>query len=135
MLVPVVKKLRKIALLMCADMSDTQQYPYTNPGKDYPSDLGDDIWPGGFENNKENEPASKKDDEKHKWDLHYIGPGPTQNDQVTYGERPTYMVDPESPKTNAQSEVQDVIKSKGDDPNELDRETWVGEGVIDSFNF
>jgi hypothetical protein len=127
-------KLRKLARSICAEMSDTQQYTYTNPSNDYPSDITYDTWPGE-PSPKQNDPASKKDDEKHKWDYHYIGPGPTEDDWAEKGNRPSYMNDVDPPKTDAQLKVQDHVKSKGDDADELDRETWVGEGIIDKFNF
>ena len=132
----IANRVRKLAKIMLADNPDTDQYTYTNPGNEYPSDITYDVWPGGFENNKENEPASKADDLKKKYDLHWIGPGPTQDDWAEKGERPTFLQEPEPPKTNDQSKVQDFVKSKGEDiPDELDRETWVGEGIIDKFNF
>lgn len=127
-------KLKNLARSICAEMSDTQQYPYTNPGNEYPSDITYDTWPGE-PSNKQNDPDSKKDDEKKKYDYHHIGPGPTENDVLDKGSEPSFCNDPEPPKTDAQSRVQDNVTSKGDNADELDRETWVGEGIIDSFNF
>lgn len=134
MLIPIADKIRKLAREVSADYADTAQFPYTNPSNDYPSDITYDIWPGE-PSPKQNEPASKKDDEKHKWDLHYIGPGPNPDDALDKDNYPDHVIDPESPKTDTLGKVQDVVKSKGDDADELDRETWVGEGKIDPFNF
>jgi hypothetical protein len=136
MYISVSDRLRKIARVLCADYADTQQFPYTNPGNEYPSDIGYDIWPGGFENNKENEPASKKDDESKKWDTVRLGPGPTQTDWVEKGEVPHWKVEQEPPKTDDQAKMRDFTKPRGDDnPDEQDRELWVGEGIIDPFSF
>lgn len=135
MLIPISEKVKNIARSIIAEMADTDQFVYTNPGNDYPSDITYDTWPGE-PSNKENEPASKKDDEKKKWDYHYIGPGPIDDDALDKGQKPTFFEDPESPKTDEQCRVQDNVKSKGvEDPDDLNRETWVGEGIIDSFSF
>jgi hypothetical protein len=129
-------KIKKISRTVSADVyTDTEQYVYTNPGNEYPSDPMEDIWPGGFENNKENEPASKKDDEDKKWDTLRLGPGQILTDWSEKGSKPM-LGPPPSPKTDDQEKVQDFVKSKGDyAPDDLDRETWVGEGIIDPFNF
>lgn len=128
------EKLRKIARSICADNPDTAQYVYTNPGNDYPSDISYDVWPGE-PSNKQNDPDSKKDDLKKKYDLHHLNEEYNENDVLDDGQRPSFRMDPEAPKTDAQDRVQDNVKSKGDDADELDRETWVGEGIIDPFNF
>ena len=141
MLLPIAAKIRKLARQLYADVyPNTDQFVYTNPDSGTgPSDPGEDIWPGGFENNKENEPASKKDDEKKKWDTIRLGPGPTQTDWVEKGDRPTYLEDPLAPKTDIQDKCKDTTKPKGEPDSdingELDRETWQGEGVNDSFSF
>jgi len=131
----IAEKIRKCARQISADYADTAQFPYTNPGNDYPSDITYDTWPGEL-SPKENEPASKKDDEKKKWDCHYIGPGPTPTDWDEKGNRPTFLEDPEPPKTDAKSEFRNTTKPRGEeDQDDLNRETWVGEGIIDKFNF
>jgi hypothetical protein len=140
MLLSVAAKVRKLARQLCADVyPNTDQFVYTNPGSDWPSDSKDEVWPGGFENNKENEPASKKDDEKKKWDTVRLGPGPTQTDWVEKGERPSFRVDIDAPKTDEQDKCKSTTKPKGEEDGdingELDRETWQGEGVNDSFSF
>jgi hypothetical protein len=132
---PISSVLRKLAKTICADYADTDQFTYTNPGNDYPSDISYDIWPGGFENNKENDPASKKEDEKNKWDTLRLGPGPTQSDWGENGVAPSYLGEPEPPKTGLQGECKDTVKSKGENADDLDRETYVGEGIVDSFSF
>jgi hypothetical protein len=134
MFVCIAEKIKTLSRLITADVyPDTEQYPYTNPGNTYPSDTVEDIWPGGFENNKENEPSSKKDDQSRKWDTIKQGPGPLLTD---WAEKSWVWEDAPSPKTDNQDKTQDFIKSKGEYiPDDLDRETWVGEGIIDPFNF
>jgi hypothetical protein len=135
MYIPIANRVRKLARIMLADNPDTDQYTYTNPSNDYPSDITYDVWPGE-PSNKGNDPASKIDDLKKKYDMHLIGPGPIEDDEIHVGERPSFLEDPDSPKTDDQNKPQDFVKSKGEEDSDvLDRETWVGEGIIDPFSF
>ncbi len=133
-------KIRKIAKLVSAEYADSEQNVYTNPGQEYPDDISYDVWPGE-QSFRDNDPASKKDDESRKWDTIRQGPGPLQTDWDEKGNRPNFFEDPDPPKTDSQNKVFDVTKPKGEDypdqsdENELDRETWVGEGIVDSFPF
>lgn len=135
------QEIRKVARSINADVyTDTEQYTYTNPGNEYPSDITYDLWPGE-PSPKDNDPASKKEDEKNKNDTVKQGPGPLETDWAEKGQRPGFWEDPAPPKTNLQDNIQDNVKTKGEDypdvsdENELDRETWVGQGIVDSFNF
>lgn len=119
--------LKRVAGELVADYADTQQFVYTNPGQHYPSDPGYPIVPGPY-GQKPSEPWSRKRDEKKKYDMVRLGPGPHQVDVFDRGVEPDcgcFSGVPQSPKTDAQGEVKNTTKARGDtDQDELNRDTY-----------
>lgn len=120
--------LKKVAHSITADYSDTQQFVYTNPGQHYPSAPGYSILHGP-PSMKQNEPWSKKRDEEKKYDTIRLGPGPNPVDVFDrYQAGPDVQGpcgEPGAPKTDAQGEVKNTTKARGDEQQEeLNRDTY-----------
>lgn len=105
-------RIKKIAKDIVSFYADTDQYPYTNfPQK---SDIKFHIV-NGPPGQKQQTEVSRKRDLKNKYDTLRLGPGPNESDSL-YPKEPPTMVSvgvPQPPKTDAQGEVRDNVKSWG----------------------
>lgn len=130
MYISLSEKIQRLARNLVADYADTPQYVYTNPGQNQISDISFDLLHGP-PGQKQDEPVSERRDKKKKYDMIHLGPGPHQVDILMPEEPPTYDSPgvPLPPKTDEQGEVKNFTKARGEDKEELDRDTYRSVGT------